>query len=74
MSFCIVGDGDVVDVDAIEIDRALCGECEKPIAWDVMTRTADCCGYRYAKWPSTFSCHRVRVSTAEEAKAAREGK
>lgn len=57
MSFCIRS-GDVRDVDAMDIDRALCGDCEKPLVW-ASDRIADCCGYRYAYWTSTASCHRV---------------
>lgn len=66
MTFCIRGEGNVIDVDAPDIDRALCGDCEKPLKWDSM-RTADCCGFRYAHWTSMVSCHRVHISSIEDA-------
>ena len=58
MSFCIRGEGRVIETDVVDIDDALCGECEKHIFWDD-ANTADCCGYRYARWVSSYSCHRV---------------
>lgn len=73
MSFCIRGEGRVIETYTTDIDDALCGECEKRIVWDRMG-TADCCGYRYARWVSSYSCHRVPAppAKAEEAKPCEE--
>ena len=61
MSFIINGE-DTFDVDYLDIDSALCGECEKRLKWD-LARTADCCGYRYAYWPSMVRTHRTKTTT-----------
>ena len=60
MSFCIRSE-ETRDTDYLDIDRALCGDCEKPLAWG-MDRTARCCGYHYSYWTSTVSYHRVPVA------------
>lgn len=65
MSFCIRKEDGVLEVDYLDIDRALCGDCEKPLKWGV-DRIADCCGYRYAYWTSTVSCHRVMLPAAAQ--------
>ena len=58
MSF-IIGGEETLDVDYLDIERALCGDCEKPLKW-ANDRIADCCGFRYSYWTSTVSTHRVR--------------
>ncbi len=62
MSFCIRGQGEVIDVPGTDIEQALCGDCEKPLRWE--SRVADCCGYRYTFWTSTVGCHRVPLKAA----------
>ncbi len=67
MSFVIGCDEGTIEVDYLDIDRALCAECEKPLKW-ANDRKSDCCGFRYAYWTSTVSAHRVRLSAPVESK------
>jgi hypothetical protein len=57
MTFCIRGEGGVGEAHAPDIDRALCGECEKPLRWE--GTIARCCDWQYAYWTSTVSFHRL---------------
>ena len=57
MSFCINSETKVL----FDIDKALCGECEKPLSW--IGRRAHCCGYRYTYWwTSTVRCSRTPLA------------
>ncbi len=68
MSFVIRGEA-TLDVDYLDIDRALCGECEKPLVW-TPDKKADCCGFRYAYWTSTVQCHRVPLAAPRKRERA----
>jgi len=69
MTFCIRSE-DTREADYLDIDRALCGECEKHLKWGIDS-IADCCGYRYKYWTSTVSFHRTKIAAPPRAAGER---